>query len=315
MVLIRVPATTANLGPGFDTLGMALDMYNYMELFESQSGLTIEVSGEGKHKIPKNISNLAIKSAFKVFEKINYSPKGLTIKMYNNIPLGKGLGSSAAVIIGGMVAANIISGQQLDSDQLLNMASSMEGHPDNVAPALLGGIVVSAQLENEIVYRIIKPPPSLHTVVAIPDYELQTRKARNVLPKEVPLANAVFNLSRTGLLLWAFLNEDLSLLSKVMDDRLHQPYRMSLVPGLENVFSRAKEEGALSVALSGAGPAVIAFSDNSNTKQIGEAMKEGFKEKNVDCTIKYLRPITRGTEIIDMKGEYSYEHYCAKIRG
>ncbi len=303
MVVLGIPATTANLGPGFDTLGMALNMYNYISMVETGCNLVIDVTGEDAENVSRTESNLVYKSALKVFQKVGYNPKGLYIKIHNNIPMVRGLGSSASAIVGGIVAANHISGCQLDTDELLLIAAHMEGHPDNVAPALLGGIVISAMLEDEILYRKISPPKSLTTVVAIPQYELSTKKARNALPKKVLLSDAIFNMSRTGLLLMSFLDNDMELLSKVMDDRLHQPYRMSLIPGMENVSKAAKENGAYALALSGAGPSLIAFCEQSFSKKIGRAMKEAFLEVGVKCIIKDLSPVNNGVQILDEKGD------------
>jgi len=299
MIALRVPATTANLGPGFDTLGMALSMYNYIAMAETGNGLILDVEGNGAGKVPKDASNLVYKAAAEVFKQVGYKPKGLKIKMKNNIPMARGLGSSASVIVGGMVAANHISGSKLGNDQILHMATCMEGHPDNVAPALLGGIVVSAQFDGETVYRRIKPPDNLTTVVAIPNYELSTEKARNALPAEVPLSDAVYNMSRVSLLVWAFINSDMELMGKVMDDKLHQPYRMHLIPGMCNVAKAARDMGAYSLALSGAGPALIAFCASGNAGVIGKAIKHTFEESGVQCTIEVLKPEVDGVKILD----------------
>ncbi|MCL2379146.1 MAG: homoserine kinase, partial [Defluviitaleaceae bacterium] len=212
MINLKVPATTANLGPGFDTLGMALPMYNYISMAETDNGLVIEAQGDGALDVPKDATNLVYRAADVVFQAVNYWPSGLKIRSYNNIPMARGLGSSASVIVGGMVAANHISGGKLSNEQILHMATRMEGHPDNVAPALLGGIVVSAQFDDATVYRKIPPPANMTTVVAIPDYELTTKKARDALPTKVPLGDAVYNVSRASLLMWAFINSDMELL-------------------------------------------------------------------------------------------------------
>jgi len=302
MVVLRVPATTANLGPGFDTLGMALNMYNYIAMVETGNDLVIEVEGDGVDRVPRNSANLAYRAAAKVFQEINYKPKGLKIKIENSIPLARGLGSSASVIVGGMVAANHITGSKLSYDQILHLATCMEGHPDNVAPALLGGIVMSAQFDKETVYRKIQPPVNLTTVVAIPDYELSTRKARNALPTQVPIGDAVYNMSRTSLLVWAFMNSDMELMGKAMEDKLHQPYRMPLIPGMDKVVRTAKDMGAYSIALSGAGPTVIAFCTANNAETVGNAMKDTFKEAGVKCLIKNLNPEIDGVKILEDKG-------------
>jgi len=298
MISLKVPATTANLGPGFDTLGMALDMYNYIAMDETGGDLIIEVTKNGAETTPKDSSNLVYKAAAMVFQEVNYKPKGLKITMQNNIPMARGLGSSGSVIVGGMVAANHISGCKLNYNQILHMATCMEGHPDNVAPALFGGIVTSAQLDKETVYRKIMPPTNLTTVVAVPEYELSTEKARSALPAEVPLHDAVYNISRVSLLVWALINSDMELMGKVMEDKLHQPYRMRLIPGMSEVAQAAKDMGAYSFALSGAGPALIAFCTNNSAEAIGEAMQRTFKESGVQCVIKNLKPVADGVTIL-----------------
>lgn len=303
MVVIRVPATTANLGPGFDTLGMALKLYNYVAMLETDNKLNIEVNGDGAFKIAKDETNLVYRSAQEVFRKVNYQPKGLKIQIENHIPIARGLGSSASVIVGGVLAANHISGNQLTTEQLLHLVTCIEGHPDNVAPAMLGGLVISAQQDDDLIYKKIKPPKDLTTVVAIPSYELSTKEARDALPKLIPIKDAVFNISRSGLLLWAFMNSDMELLSKVMVDKIHQPYRMPLIPGMDNVCKVAKKNGAFAVALSGAGPSVIAFCMEERVEEISRAMKETFQEAGVECTVQNLDSEISGAEIMTERGE------------
>jgi homoserine kinase len=172
MYKIKVPATTANLGPGFDILGMALNFHNIIEVRERDEGLKIEVAGLGKDDLPVNEENLVYQSMDYLFSKTNYSPNGLEIKLINKVPLSRGLGSSATVIVGGLVAANVLAGNPFSESQLLNLATEIEGHPDNVAPALLGGVVISVMTEDkEIIYKKLKKP-ELKAVVGIPDFKL-----------------------------------------------------------------------------------------------------------------------------------------------
>ncbi len=304
MVILKVPATTANLGPGFDTLGMALgNMFNYVELEEIEQGLEIKIYGEGIDLLPTDKTNLAYRAAMKVFERADYRPSGLKIELQNNIPISRGLGSSASVIIGGMVAANYVSGNRLNNDQILYMASEMEGSPDNVAAALLGGIVVTARAEDEIIYKKITPPTGLTSVVAIPDFELSTKEARSVLPKKVAIKDAVFNISNTALLVYAMMENDMDLLKKVMDDKLHQPYRASLIPGMQEVMAAAKDNDALAVALSGAGPTIIAFCTVNCKDKIAIAMKKAFHDAGIRCKTEYLSINAQGMEILKREGE------------
>lgn len=300
MVRVQVPATSANLGPGFDTLGMALQLYNIIEMEEVNGNTVIEVEGEGAEEISKDSSNIVFKAAQSVFKQANYEPKGLRIKLINNIPIARGLGSSAAAIVGGIVAANFVSGEKLTEKEMLSMATSIEGHPDNVAPALLGGIVVSAMADDEVRYLKIAPPNNLKCVVAIPDFLLSTSAAREVLPQSISLNDAIFNISRASLLVGAFINGDLSLLSVAMDDKLHQPYRCSLIPGMKKVFAAAKLAGAKGVALSGAGPTLIAFTDK-NSELIAKVMKETFIENGVQARVLILDPNPIGARSLVVK--------------
>ena len=257
MVKVKVPATTANVGPGFDSLGIALTLYNEIEVEEINSGLSIEVKGRDSEKIDTDENNLVYKSMIKTFNEIGYDYKGLKIKQYNNIPIGRGLGSSAASIIGAIVAANKLAGNVLTQDEILDIAVEIEGHPDNVAPALFGGVVVSCSDNNHTNYIKFPVDERLKFIVAIPEVILSTKDSRNVLPKKVTFEDAVFNLSRSSLLVASLMSGDLEKLDIALQDRLHQPYRIGLLNSLKNISKEAKKQGLNRVFLSGAGPSVI----------------------------------------------------------
>ncbi|MBO8168368.1 MAG: homoserine kinase [Thermoanaerobacteraceae bacterium] len=305
MVRVRVPATTANMGPGFDTIGMALKLYNYLEMEEISGGLQIEITGEeDSGDIPRDERNIVYQAAERVFAKTGYRPAGLTIRQEINIPAARGMGSSAAAIVGGLIAANWLSGNKLSADELLHMAVAMEGHPDNVAPAMLGGVVVSALMDEKLFYRYIAPPEDLELVVAVPEFQLSTRVARDILPLNVPVQDAVFNVSRASLLVLALVQKDYELLGQMMDDKLHQPYRLNLVPGMQDVFAAARDNGALAVALSGAGPTLIAFvKDKDKLRDVGDSMRQAFLQAGVTCSIKYLSACPAGAEV-ELEGEW-----------
>lgn len=296
-VIVSVPATTANMGPGFDCLGMALGLYNEIHMALSPGKIAIEVLGEGADDIQRDESNIVWRAAQRVFQEIGQENPGLSIRLVNNIPTARGLGSSAAAIVGGLVAANRLTGETLSREKLLALATELEGHPDNVAPALLGGMVVSVMAEGVVQTLKITPPEELHAVVAIPDFKLSTHAAREVLPKQVSLQDAIFNLSRAALLVGAFYEKRLDLLSVASRDVLHQPYRAPLVPGLLNVIEAANQAGALSVALSGAGPTVIALTDGYD-QRIAQAMQDSFRAAGVNCRVKVLQPDVDGTRIL-----------------
>lgn len=298
MLKIRVPATSGNLGPGFDTIGMAFELYNYISFDIIPTGLEIEIFGEGANEICRGEDNKVFQAAAKVFERVHFQPSGLRITLENNIPITRGLGSSASIIVGGMVAANEISGKHLSDDEILKMAVDMEGHPDNVAPALFGGVTAAVTGIHHVDYIKIVPPESLHAIVAIPDFHLSTKMARQVIPTMVDRSDAVFNISRTSLMIGALLKGDLALFGRMMEDRLHQPYRMSLIPGMRDVFLKAKEAGALSVAISGAGPTLIAFVAGDG-KKVEEAMTEAFTRHEIACRTLDLLPDNKGVQIIN----------------
>ncbi|MGI6065026.1 MAG: homoserine kinase [Bacillota bacterium] len=297
MVKVRVPATSANLGPGYDTMGMAFNLYNYVTMEESGTDLSILVQGEGKGDVPLNDDNIVFQAACQVFQEVDYHPKGLKILLENNIPVARGLGSSASIIVGGLMAANIISGEKLDREHLLQLAIKMEGHPDNVAPAFLGGVVVTAGMNEQLKYMKIEPPLGLNAVAAIPDFPLATKTAREAVPKDVSLSDAVFNIGHASLLVAALMKSDFNLLGKVMEDKIHQKYRAPLIPGMEKVFAAAKKAGAISVTLSGAGPTLIAFTLGKE-KQIAQAMKDGFAHFNINCRTIYLVPERDGAVVM-----------------
>lgn len=257
-VTVTVPATTANLGPGFDCLGLALTLYNRVTFTDAAATFAIHISGEGADWLPTDESNLVWQAAQRLFETVDKWPAGTQIELENGIPAGSGLGSSAAAVVGGLVAANALVGGGLSRHELLELATEIEGHPDNVAPALFGGLTLINQTNVGLHLECI-PVPALTAVIVLPDFALSTAQARAALPKQVTRQDAIFNVGRMGLLLRALQAGDHDKLRLAMQDRLHQPYRLPLVPGLEDVFAAAYAAGASGVALSGAGPSLIAF--------------------------------------------------------
>jgi homoserine kinase len=286
-VRVRVPATTANLGPGFDVLGMALGLYNSVEMEEMDEGLLVEVEGEGAAEISRLQDNLAVQAAERVFESAGWRPTGLRVVLRNKIPVTRGLGSSSAALVGGLVAANALAGDVLTREELLRVATEMEGHPDNVAPALLGGMVVSGMVRGKLHSVRLQPPEGLRAVVAVPEFELATSLARSVLPERVSREDAIFTSSHVGLLVAAVMNGDVELFGQALEDRFHQPYRERLIPGMRDVMEAAEQAGALGVCLSGAGPTMIAFT-MGQMDAVGEAMAEAFDMHGVECRVMEL---------------------------
>jgi homoserine kinase len=285
-VTVRVPATTANCGPGFDAVGIACTLYNHLELAINESGnIQITNIGEGSDLLPTDVTNITYQAVQSVFTKVGYTCPGLSLTMTNTIPLARGLGSSAAAIVAGLFAANELLGLPLTKPELLDMATAVEGHPDNVAPALYGGIAISAMNNAKVETLRLLPPRPLSLVVAVPAFALATKTARQVLPKQVSLADAVFNVSRTALMVGALATGNYTVLSTGLEDRLHQPYRQSLIPGMPDVLAAAKTAGAFGAALSGAGPCLIAFTE-AQAETIGQAMVAAFAKHQVEA--KYL---------------------------
>ena len=295
MIEVQVPATTANLGPGFDTLGMGLNFYNEVQVKETASDLEIEIEGEGSSKLPTNEDNLIYQSMKQLFSKVDYKPTGLYIKAINNIPLARGLGSSAAAIVGGLLAANELVEDKLSVSELVDLATEIEGHPDNVSPALLGGIVVSNYKNKRVIYEKIDIP-KLKIVVCIPDYELSTVKSREVLPEQVEFDDAVFNVSHMGMLLTGLLKQDYEIIEEGLKDRLHQPYREKLLPGFARI-RRKLESKALGVVLSGSGPTVIALT-LEDEDEIGEKMVNFFAEEDIEAKYLVTTPTNQGAKVI-----------------
>ncbi|SHJ61141.1 homoserine kinase [Paramaledivibacter caminithermalis] len=255
MIKVRVPATSANIGPGFDCLGVALNLYNIFYFEEIDKGLIIE----GCHEEFSNEDNLIYISMKKCFEKIGYKAKGIKIIIKDNIPVSRGLGSSAACIVGGVIGANEIAGGVLSQEEILNLATEIEGHPDNVAPALLGGMTVAIQDNNNINYSRINVAKGLKFYAMIPDFKLSTKESRGVLPKEIPYKDGVFNVGRVSLLITALTNGEFNLLRTACDDRLHQNYRGKLIDGFDEIKKKCEDLSCLGVFLSGAGPTIMAL--------------------------------------------------------
>ncbi|SFS58594.1 homoserine kinase [Paenibacillus sp. BC26] len=299
-VMVKVPASTANLGPGFDTLGMALSLYTWIEMTIPSDGSTvIELHGDGLEGIPTDKSNLIYKVAQQVFEAAGVEVPELHIAMYSDIPLTRGLGSSASAIIGALTCANALIGNPLSDDALFQIASELEGHPDNVGASLFGGIVVSAWDGSRAEKVRIEPHADLDVLVAIPSFQLSTEKARHALPTQISMKDAVFNVGSSSLLVAAFASGNLDLIAFAMRDRLHQPYRAALVPGMEEILDQATEHGALGVALSGAGPTLLTLvHKNSPRKAELEAfLGETLGKHGIQAQTMWLKPCAEGPEI------------------
>lgn len=256
MIRIQVPATSANLGSGFDALGLALSRYNQVWMEESDR---IDISSEDGVPVPTDASNLIYSAAQRLYDTCGKPLPGLRIVQENNIPMASGLGSSSACIVAGLVGANHLLGNPLDPQQLLELATDMEGHPDNVSPALSGGLTVSAMDEGKVYSVRLPVADTLRFAVFLPSFPLKTEEARAVLPSQYPRADVVYNLSRSALMAAALSQGDLASLRVAVQDRIHQPYRGPLIPKAGTLFSTSYELGSLGTYISGAGPTVVAM--------------------------------------------------------
>ena len=281
MISVRVPATSANLGPGYDAVGLALSLSMRVGLDRAPAPI-IEVYGTGADLIPRGPDHPAYRAASFVAEIVGESDAHFHLVQENDIPPTRGLGGSAAALVGGAVAANDLFGGQIAAPDLLNLVCELDGHPDNAAPALLGGLVIGT-LTPEGVSAVRLEPKDLKAVVAVPDFAVSTTAARRALPEQVPHHDAVFNVGRSGLLLGAMATGAYELLRVAMQDRLHQPYRSHLVPGLEDVIEAALASGAYGACLSGSGPTVLAFASEAHAPIIASAMRAAFEARGADA--------------------------------
>lgn len=256
MVTVSVPATSANIGSGFDSCGLALSLHN-TAAFEEFDG--VEITSADGSQVPSTPGNLVYRTAKEVYALCGQRLRGLRIVQTNPIPMARGLGSSSACIAAGILGANALLGGPLTREDMLTFATKLEGHPDNVAPALLGGFVVSAY-DGGKVYSLKKTiAPSIVFIAFVPDFKLLTERARAALPKTVTHTDAVYNLSRAALLATAFCEERYDFLPVATRDSLHQQYRLPLIEGGEAVFALADGLGALATFISGAGPTILSI--------------------------------------------------------
>ncbi|GGA36703.1 homoserine kinase [Paenibacillus physcomitrellae] len=294
-VRIKVPASTANLGPGFDTLGMALSLFAWIEMKPAERTV-FHLYGEELRGIPKDKSNLVYKLAQQVFAEAGVSIPELEISMASDIPLTRGLGSSASAIVGALYAANELIGAPLSMEKLFDMATAVEKHPDNVGASLFGGIVSAVWDGERAVHLRIEPPEKLQVLVAIPSFWLPTEQARKVLPESLSMKDVVFNVSRASLLTGALASGRLDLIAAAMQDRIHQPYRASLIPGMEQILAEACSHGALGAALSGAGPTLLALveRDSKRRNELEAFIQRTLGEHGIQAKMLWLEPCPEG---------------------
>ncbi len=297
-VHVKVPATTANIGPGFDCLGAALTLHNQFQftllgspVSPGQSTVKIQVSGSEANRVKTDESNLVYQAFTAFYQHLNQSPPPVAIHIELGVPLARGLGSSATAIVAGLLGANGLSKRPLDRTELLKLAIQIEGHPDNVAPALLGGCRLAATGVSEQTWTLceIDWSPSVVPIVAIPDFELSTQAAREVLPQSCPYSAAVFNTAHLGLLIKGLESGQRDWLHAALQDELHQPYRQTLIPGYAAVHKAALESGAYGLVISGAGPTLLALSDQSQAEIVAAQIETTWEQIGVTSEVYILQ--------------------------
>ena len=309
-VSVKVPATSANLGPGFDCLGIALPIYNTVTIDETVlpgTGVEINILSQDENfddliidHIPTDENSIVYKAVELLYNSIGQTPSELKINIQTQIPVTRGLGSSAAVIVGALIAANHLLGEPADESAILSIATEIEGHPDNVTPAVVGGLVLSSMEDDgSILYRKIDWPEDWAITVCIPDVELATEISRSVLPENVPMQDAVFNTKRMGMLIQALHAQDEELMKAALTDKLHQPYRAKLVPWMDEINQSIKhDDDIFGCVLSGAGSTVLVISKQNATDRVRNKISEVMTNLNVKAEIKTLKVENDGATIV-----------------
>jgi homoserine kinase len=294
-IQIRVPATSANLGAGFDCLAVAFNLWNQAKIEFSGKGYRVRVSGEGEDCLPENEDNLIVRSFLYTLKKLKIkAPSGVLFCCENHIPMGSGLGSSATAVLVGVIAATTLNPEFENKDTWLQISAELEGHADNVSAAIFGGLVAVRKTGDTFKALLFDIEPE-HAVVILPSLDLSTKAARKALPDNIPLVDAVANISRIPAILEGLRLGDVELLRDGLNDRLHQPYRLPLIPGAAEAIQAANNSGA-AAALSGAGPSVIAFMP-INGDTVAEAMGGCFETSGLPYRVFQLEMINRGAQV------------------
>ena len=295
-ITVRAPATTANMGPGFDSMGMALELFNTISI-ERSDRFSITVTGNGEHELSTGPDNMVYRGVAAVYDYLGSKPPPLAVICHNEIPLRRGLGSSAAAIAGGMVAANLLTGGSIPLEELLRLADAIEGHPDNVAPALFGGCQVVIREGERLVSVPCPVDEKFSAILLVPDVEIPTDEARVVMPKAIPMQDAVHNIGRAALLALSLSRGDDEYLALATQDVLHQPYRSPLFPPMTGIFDAAVEAGACGVFLSGSGSTILALAE-SGERTVAEAMLHEAERQGVKATTHVTRPSAVGVSVV-----------------
>ena len=298
MMHIKVPATSANMGPGFDSIGIALELYNHLWFEEIEEGVEIIVKRKQEIEIPTDKNNLIYKTMVDFFAQTGNVMPGVRLIQEDYIPMVRGLGSSAACIVAGLLAANHLSGRHYCREQLAQIAAKIEGHPDNSNPAFFGSMVVGALDQNEMRYVRLDLPKELVFAIMVPDFPVSTEASRKVLPDRYTKKDAVFNASRAALLVASMYTGKYENLSMAMQDRIHQHYRNQPIPNMDRIFKAAKNYGALATYLSGAGSTLMAVLTEEKAEEFQQKMKAYLKAIPNEWELTLLKPDTKGAQLI-----------------
>ena len=299
MIRVRVPATSANLGPGFDSLGISLNIYNEYEFsLKDEEGLFFE----GVEKEFQNENNIIFMAIKKIFDKYDFKFEGIRIKIIKqDIPISRGLGSSSSCIVAGLIGAFALMGKEINKNEILSLAVDIEGHPDNVCPAIFGGLVSTIMVDGKKpLYNCVEVKEGVKFIALIPRFKLSTEKARAILPKEVSFKDCVYNIGRAALLISCFSNGNYALLKEASKDRIHERFRSKLIDNFDEVYNKVLELGAFSCFLSGAGPTLMAIVDKDDINFVNR-LREFMSEQNINWDIKELTIDKHGAKIL--KGE------------
>lgn len=299
-ITVTVPGTTANIGPGFDCIGAALTIYNqfkFTQAIATDTAVKIFVTGQEADRVKTDESNLVYQSLVKLYEYLGKTPPQVQIDINLGIPLARGLGSSATAIVGGLVGGNLLAGEPLSQNEIMQLAIAMEGHPDNVVPAILGGCRLAATAGENWEICDIPWHSDIVAIVAIPNFELSTAEARRVLPTEYSRADAIFNTAHLGLLIRGLETGNSNWIKAALQDKIHQPYRKALIPGYDAVYSAVLAAGGYGMVISGAGPTLLALVNASHAIAVEQAIAQTWQQTGITTEVRSLAIDTVGAKI------------------
>lgn len=301
-IKVKSPASSANLGPCFDCAGIALPLYNIVKTKKTNDGKIVVIIDEkgDVRRFEVDEKNIIFQSFKKFHEKTNTQMIGYEVNVETEIPIARGLGSSASVIAGALIGANELNGKPLSEHDLINIAASIEGHPDNTTPALTGGFVVaSIEDDGTVLYEKIKWCDDWKISVCIPDYKLLTELARSVLPKEINFKDAVYNIQKSAQLITAITNGKEDIMRSALKDRIHQPYREKLIPGMVDIIEKLREEqNVLGCVLSGAGPTLAVITKGDNIDNVKQIVHKIWYDLDIKYQIMTFDPTNQGATVI-----------------